>query len=199
MPFPVAAGIMAGASIVGGLLGGKGAKKAAKAEAKAAAAAIAEQRRQFDLSRQDLAPWTAAGGAAIGQGYAMLQPGYDYKTSPGYEFRFKEGQRAVDSGAASKGMLMSGGTLKDEMRFGQGIAAQDYGDSFNRLMAIAAGGQQATQSGVIAGQHSADSISSLLQQQGQAKASGYAGTSQAIQGTIGNLATIYGMFNKTGS
>lgn len=187
------AAIMAGGSIIGGVLGGKGAKKAAKAQAKADAAAIAEQQRQFDLTRADLAPWREAGGAAIKSGWDMLQPGYDYTASPGYQWRFNEGQRAIQGSAASKGHLLSGGTLKDLMGYGQGLASQDYGDQFNRTMAVASGGQQAATSTGQFGANSANNISSLLQHQGQAKASGYAGVNQAIQGTLGNLGSIYAM------
>jgi hypothetical protein len=126
---------------VSDIFGGGAAKKAAKAQVEGAKLGIGELQRQFDLSRGDLAPWREAGGQAIGQGLAMLQPDYDHTTSPGYQFRFGEGQRAVESGAASKGMLMSGGTLKDLTRFGQGVAADDFNDQFNRTMAVAGGGQ----------------------------------------------------------
>lgn len=132
--------------IAGAIIGGKASKKAAKAQEKLGREAIAEERRQYDLTRQDLAPWREAGGTAIKAGLAMLQPGYDHTTSPGYQFRFGEGQRAVESGGAAKGLLMSGGTLKDLVRFGQGVAADDFNDQFNRQMAIAGGGQQAATS-----------------------------------------------------
>lgn len=190
---PVGGIIAGGASILGGVLGGKGAKKAAKAEVQLGREALALQKQMYTQSRADLAPWREAGGQAIGQGLAMLQPGYDHTTSPGYQFRFSEGQRAVESGGAAKGMLMSGGTLKDLTRFGQGVAADDFNDQFNRTMAIAGGGQQAATSSANAGQNYANSASNTLSGIGQAKASGYAGMNQAVQGTLGNLATIYGM------
>lgn len=189
----VGAGIMAGGSLLGGILGGKGAKKAAKAQVQVAREALALQERMFNQGRADLAPWREAGGQAIGQGLAMLQPGYDYTASPGYQFRFNEGQRAVDSSAASKGLLMSGGQLKDLTRFGQGVAAADFNDQFNRYMSIAGGGQQAATSTAGFGQNYANSASNLLGNIGAAKASGYAGQNQAFQGTLGNLMTLYGM------
>lgn len=179
---------------VSDIFGGGAAKKAAKAQVKAAKLGIEEMRRQFDLTRVDLAPWREAGGAAIQAGAAMLQPGYDHTTSPGYQFRFGEGQRAVESSAASKGMLMSGGTLKDLTRFGQGVAADDFNDQFNRQMAIAGGGQQAATSGAQLGQRNAEGIADLYGQIGNAKASGYIGQSNAIGQTIGQIAQIAGMF-----
>jgi hypothetical protein len=193
MPFPVGAAIMAGGSLLGGIMGGKGAKKAAKAEVALGREALALQKEMFQQGREDLAPWRAAGGQAIGQGLAMLQPGYDHRTSPGYDFRFDEGQRAVESSAAAKGMTVSGGTLKDLLRFGDGVASADYNDQFNRTMSVASGGQQAATSSANAGQAFAGMGSNTLGQIGQAKASGYAGTNQAVQGTLGNLASIFGM------
>lgn len=181
-------------SFLGDIFGGGAAKKAAKAQVKAAQMGVDELHRQFDLTRSDLAPWREAGGAAIQAGAAMLQPGYDYTTSPGYQFRFGEGQRAVESGAAAKGMLMSGGTLKDLVRFGQGTAAQDFNDQFNRQMAIAGGGQQATQAGAQMGQQTASGIADLYTQQGNAKASGYIGQANAIGNTLGQIAQIGAMF-----
>lgn len=190
--------IAGGASILGGVLGGKGAKKAAKAQVQLGREALALQKQMYEQTRADLAPWREAGGAAIGQGWAMLQPGYDYTASPGYDWRLSEGMRAVEGSAAAKGQLMSGGTLKDLTRFGQGLASEDYGDQFNRVMAVAGGGQQAVNTGAGAASSYATGASNTLAGIGQAKASGYAGQNQAIQGTLGNLANIYGMYSMGG-
>lgn len=185
-----------GLSLLGGIFGGKGAKKAAKAQVAAADKGIAEQQRQYDQTRADFAPWREAGGQAIGSLSAMLQPGYDHTTSPGYQFRFGEGQRAVESSGASKGMLMSGGTLKDLTRFGQGIAADDFNDQFNRTASVAAGGQQVNTTLGQLGANASTNIANLYGQQGQARASGYAGQNAAFQGTLGNLAYLFGGFGK---
>lgn len=63
----MAVGTILGAvgGIVGGVLGLSGASKQAKAAEQATAAAIAEQRRQFDLSMKTLQPWFQAGGQAV--------------------------------------------------------------------------------------------------------------------------------------
>lgn len=188
---PVAAPLaIAGATIGGALISSSAAKRASKAQVQSADAAIAEQRRQYDLTRADFAPWRQAGGAAITAGSAMLQPGYNYTTSPGYQFRFGEGQRAIESSAASRGMLMSGGTLKDLVRFGQGVAADDFNDQFNRQMAVAAGGQQANTTTANLGQASAANIGNLLTQQGNARASGYVGQANAWTNALQGLASL---------
>ena len=56
---------MAGAGLASGLIGAEGAKDAAKSQAGAAAAATAEQRRQFNIGREDLAPYRQAGQGAV--------------------------------------------------------------------------------------------------------------------------------------
>ena len=61
---------MAGASLIGGMMGSDAAEDAAAAQSAATDRAIDEQRRQFDLSRGDLAPYRQLGSAAtqrIGQ------------------------------------------------------------------------------------------------------------------------------------
>jgi hypothetical protein len=53
---------------------------------------------------------------------------------PGFQFALKEGQDALERSAAAKGTLRSGGTLKDILQWGQGAAAQQYGDVYNRAL-----------------------------------------------------------------
>jgi hypothetical protein len=61
MPFliPVAG------TIIGGVLAGKGATAQAEAAEKSSAAAIAEQRRQFDITQRNVQPWLTAGTQAL--------------------------------------------------------------------------------------------------------------------------------------
>ena len=65
-------------------------------------------------------------------------------TDPGYEFRFNEGMRALEGGAAARGGLLSGGMVKKSIRYGQGIASNEYGNVYNRISNIAGLGQVAT-------------------------------------------------------
>jgi len=59
--------IGAGASVASGLIGSGAASDAADAQAGATAASIAEQRRQYDQTRQDFAPQRQYGGNALQQ------------------------------------------------------------------------------------------------------------------------------------
>lgn len=194
----VAIGATAVAGIGSAVVGSKAAKKAANAQVQSDAAAIAEQQRQFDITQKNLAPWYQAGGQAIGQGYAMLQPGYDYTASPGYQWRLGQGTAAIEGGAAARGHLLSGGTLKDLANYGQGLAANDYNDQFNRLMAISGGGQQAATSLGGFGANAASNIGSLLAAQGQARASGYQNQAGAINTGLGNIATLGNLYGGGG-
>lgn len=184
--------LMAGGSLIGGLLGSSNARKAARSEEALGREALALQERIDTRNRADLAPWLQAGGSAIGQALSMTQPGYDHTTSPGYDFRVSEGQRGIEGSAAARGILQSGGTLKGIERFRQGMAADDYDRQFNRLASIAAGGQQTGATLGQLGSNMANNGSNILQGIGQARASGYAGQNQAIQGTLGNLFSIFG-------
>lgn len=79
----VGGAILGGTSLLGALLGSKGSKDAAKEQAGAAnqasalqaqaeREAIAEQRRQFDLTRQDLSPWMKQGTQALSELGSLL-------------------------------------------------------------------------------------------------------------------------------
>ena len=59
------AALGAAGSIAGSSAQSSAAKKAANASQQATNAAVAEQRRQYDLSRQDMAPWTTVGKSAL--------------------------------------------------------------------------------------------------------------------------------------
>jgi hypothetical protein len=62
-----------------------------------------------------------------------------YLNSSGYQFRVNEGENALNQGYAAQGALRSGKAQKDFMRFGQGIASDEFGRYIGYL-----GGQQAT-------------------------------------------------------
>jgi hypothetical protein len=51
---------------------------------------------------------------------------------PGYQFRLGEGLRAMEAGAAAKGTLRGGGTLKGLMDYGQSAASQEYQRAYGR-------------------------------------------------------------------
>src|SRR4029077_17951925 len=102
--------------------------------------------------RNDLMPWVGSGGTAntasadllgLNGPDAATAAMANYRTSPGYGFQMSEGLRAVDAGAAAKGMLRSGATLKAEQTFGAGLADSDFQTYFKNLQHISDTGESA--------------------------------------------------------
>lgn len=123
----------------------------------------------------------------------------NFETSPGYQFRLGEGEKAIERGAAARGLNLSGATLKDLMRFNQGTASSEYGrwyaresDAYNRLAGLAGAGQVAASNQQTAGTNFAGAVGNNLMQMGRARASGYQGQANALNGAINNGFSIYG-------
>jgi hypothetical protein len=51
---------------------------------------------------------------------------------PGYQFRLRQGQEALERSGAARGVTNTGGTLRDIMDYGQRSASQEYGNVFSR-------------------------------------------------------------------
>jgi hypothetical protein len=213
-----AAVLGAGASIISG-------NKAAKAQTKAADKSIANEKYFYDTSRNDFAYAREAGksatsalmrayglsGPTLGSagstpGAAGTEGGIDsgayggFFASPGYQFRYDEGLKAIDRGAAARGILHSGGTIKAEQRYGEGLAASEYDAYTARLAQLAGLGQSATAGTTAAGSAAAGNISNALIASGNARASSYANTGSAINSGLNNVMTAYlmrGSFGKS--
>lgn len=61
----------------------------------------------------------------------MRQPG-QFETDPGYEFRRKQGEQALERSLAARGQALSGQAAKAAQEYGQGLAAQEYGNWYQR-------------------------------------------------------------------
>jgi len=53
---------------------------------------------------------------------------------PGYQFRSAEGIKALEQSAAGKGVLRTGGSLKELANWSQELAAQEYNNVYNRAL-----------------------------------------------------------------
>jgi hypothetical protein len=115
---------------------------------------------------------------------------------PGYQFRLDEGLKGLERGAAAKGTLLTGGTLKGLQRYAQDYASGEFGNTFNRNLDLARLGQfGAGGLGEAAGLYGSN-VGSIYGQQGNAQAQGTIGSGNAWQGTLsnlGNLAQYYAM------
>jgi hypothetical protein len=178
MSFGIVAGV-AGA-IGGAYLSSKAAGDAADQQAQSTNKSIAEQRRQFDLTRSDYAPYRETGVNALRQLAGDINApvtSAEVMSDPGYQFGLDQGQQALNRRIAASGGRVSGMALKAATRFGTDYGAAGYGaayarrqDRLNRLAALAGVGQTATAGGAIAGQSSANTISGLTASQGDANA-----------------------------
>lgn len=205
-----AAVVGAGATVIAG-------NKASKAQGQSTNAAITAQQTQNDQTRADFAPWREAGGLALGgltRAYGLTGTGGGspgavgteqgqpdtgayggFFTSPGYQFRLSEGLKAIDRGAAARGALTGGATIKAEQRYGEGLAASEYDAYTSRLAQLAGLGQSATAGTAAAGSTAAGNISTALINSGNARASSYTNTASAINSGLNNVMSAYLMQN----
>jgi hypothetical protein len=168
---------------------------------------------QYDSGYQPATSATAAPSSDMGfdpqGGYGSLLKDFslsDFTADPGYNFRLSEGAKALERSSAARGLLNSGGFAKGLTDYNQNFASNEFNNAYNRfntnklnrynmLSGLSAGGQQATNTAVQAGTSSANNISNILmnagEQVGNARASGYAGWGQAVNGGIGNALGLY--------
>ena len=169
------------AAVIGGAVGLYGASKqagaakdAAKASQKATDATIAEQKRQFDLTRSDQMPWLQAGTGALGTLQKLNAGDYSsFSNSPDYQFALDQGMKTLDRSAAAQGRLYSGGYGQDLVNYGQGLATQNYNNYYNRLSNLAGVGQTAAQNLGGLGANYANSMGTALQNNATNRASSY--------------------------
>lgn len=232
----IAVGLGVGSAVAGvgsAVIGSKASSKAAEEQANAAKSAaqlqkesadqaLAYQKEKDAQSRADLEPWRAAGAGALGQLSDLMKPGgaltqkfqaptgADMQNQPGYQFRLREGQQALERSAAARGGLLSGGTAKALTQYGQDYASGEYGNvynrafnafqtdqsnQYNRLAGLAGTGQTAATTLGAQGQNSASNVGSLLIGSGNqqadainnsaaARASGYINSANAINSGI---------------
>jgi len=288
-------------SIVGGAMGSSAASDAADAQAASAAAAQEEQKREYDLNRQDLQPYREAGASGVNKLAYLLgldtptnstssgssadkpltqqewqaqnasnntwnwRANPDIGTSPidhrlfgfqdrpvtrtgasnetyqqyldkynashkavntaprdstfgsllkkfdqndlnndvvyqnGLKFGLDQGTGAIDSRARASGSSDSGAVLKELTRYANDYGTTKANDSYNRytadnngiynkLAGIAGVGQTATNTGVQAGQQSANNISNILQSAGNARSAGIIGSNNAWANAMAGVA-----------
>lgn len=173
--------------------------KAADAQRRGMEAASAEESRQFDLAREDTAPWRDVGRSALNQLAALyglrqsgeidpvtgtaaqMAPDYSaFYESPDYQFARDEGMRGIERSAAARGGIASGNTLAALSRFSSGLATQNLGNYTNRLAGLAGTGQA-----------SAENLAGQRMQLGQQLGANAIGAANARASGIQNQANIW--------
>lgn len=149
--------VSAGGSILGGLAGASSARRSARAVENAARIAADEQRRQYETTRADLAPYRDLGQF----GATSLQAGIESGAYDAPEFGFQAGtynydatkdsalsqaleqaNKSIQASAAARGMLGGGGVLRALNREAMNQTADFENRAYNRFQ-----GEEATRYG----------------------------------------------------
>jgi hypothetical protein len=221
MPDPIsatvgAAVVGAGTSLIGGSQQAKATKDAAKSQAKATKATIKQQERALERQIGLQEPFRQTGVSALPEyetasAYTPFSMNA-FNADPGYQFRMSESMKALERSAAARGILQSGGTLKDITRFGQDAASQEYENAFRRYLAerqqklqpleyrIGLGQNAASNQGANIGS-TAQNVGNLTTSLGDIRSAGIMGQSNAynnmlsgISGVATQGATAYGQY-----
>lgn len=196
-----AAGITAGASILSGITGGKGAKKAAETQAAAYQKGIDEQRRQFDTTQANFAPYQQAGTKALPGILDLLGiNGNDaqsaaiggLKNGAGFTSLYNTGADTILQNAAATGGLRGGNTQNSLANFGSSLLSTVIQQQLGSLGGLVNTGVGAANSLGSFGQQSANQVSDLLGKQGGANATAAAAPYAALQGIISQLGGQFG-------
>ena len=213
MPFAAVGGAVASAAVSAGIgaLTSKGQSSAISGGVEQANAlsekTIQEARDNYATDRANAQPFLNVGTTGANQlGSILGLNGADaaaeaqktFTQSPGYQFAFDQGSRAVDASAAAKGMLRSGAQIKAQQQFGTGLANQEFGNYLTRLNSLAGIGLQgaslgnqstATFNNLLTGQ-SSNQQSTITSGAGQ-EASIYGNAGKALGDAAGGLAKNY--------
>lgn len=198
--------------VFGAVTGASAARDAARIQGEAAGQAISEQRRQFDVTQQNIAPWLKAGTLAIGslaedtfgpnskftRPFSMSDIDKDPVYQKSMQFGLSEGTKAIDRMASASGRLLSGRTAKELSRYATDYTGTKANDSFNRYQttltndfnrkaAISGVGQTAANTVAASGSNMANNVSNLIVGNGNAQAASNIAQGNAVTGAINNL------------
>jgi len=212
--------VPAAISLIGGKMQGDAARSAADTAGAASDRAVALQREQYEKQLELQKPYYEAGTNALAkmrQQYNAMPAAFtgqvQLNQDPGYAFRLKEGQQALDRQAAARGGLISGGALKAAQRYGQEMGSQEYGNAYNRaldrynanvsrestgynrLAAMSGIGQTSAGTLGTAGSNMAGNIGNAYMQQGVNQGNALLAGSQARASSYGDIAKLYGQTN----
>jgi len=155
--------------------------------------------RANEQAQAQLAPYAQTGTAANRAYQELLGLQGDPQaalsaitSSPDYQFRFGQGQNALNANLAATGQLDSGAAMKAAQEYGQGLASQAYQDRIGNLSNAAGFGANAS-----------GGLAQLLSGRGDIRANRIAGQSivlnQAISGlTGGNVPSIQDILKQMG-
>ena len=188
------AAVSAGTSIAGALGGGStqsGDISAGQAQATAA------QQQAYDEYNANETPFISTGQSALSgladadglngaTGYANALS--NFQASPGYQYQLSQGLSAIDNGAAERGTLRDGNTVRAEEALGSNLANQDFGNYVGRLNTLTSLGQTATSALGSAGVTTGSGIAGTDTSAATAQAKLAGATSGSVTNALSSLA-----------
>jgi hypothetical protein len=121
--------------------------EASSTQAEAMDRGIAENQRQFDLSRADMLPWLESGRSGLSRlnersqaGYYDMQDedlegpafNYNFQADPGYQFRTGQAEEAIKRASSARGNRYTPGMFAELSDRISGMASDEYDRGFNR-------------------------------------------------------------------
>lgn len=176
-----------GGSLLGGYLQSRSANKAADAQTANFQKGLDWTKQVYGNAQGNFQPFIAGGQAGLSN---LL--GNHYEQSPGYQYLMDEGLGAVEARNANRGTGYSGGTNLDILRHAQGIAAQDYGNWWNRQMGLASLGANAAGNLGSIGVGSSAQINSAYGNIGNAQGQAAINSGNAWSNALGGIAGAIG-------
>lgn len=219
----IAAGVGAGASLLSGYLGSKASAKAQKEQQAWIQQGINQLNTQSDWAKGERGTAMGAFQPMIDQGNSArgLLSGYlglngqeeqqslfnNFQNDPGISYLTDQARRQMETSRAARGMLHSGGTVRQLGELGMAAANDVYNRRIQGLQAMAQSGQAGLQGQTQAGLGYADMVAkmglgaaSMYGQGGQAGATGILNQSNAWTGALQGAANSvgYGMGSQSG-
>lgn len=195
----IAAGIGAVGAVAASRSASRGAQQAANTTAQSNAESQALQRDIYNQNRDILNPYVTRGNEAGGAIQGLLGFGDStaadnafarYQDSSGYQFRFDEGNRALNSANAAGGNRLSGAALRGALRYGQDYASGEYGRYLGYLGNQQGVGLSAASATAGVGQNYANNITALNQNTADARANAQLYSANQNANLIGGLAGL---------
>lgn len=147
-------------------------------------------KNEYQVQMSLMNPNAALGNSAISQ-LAGNQFMNNWQQDPGYQFQLQQGQNAINSAAAARGMGNSGATLKALAGYNQQMASNAYDKAYdresNRLNQVAQYGQNANQNLFNASQNYGNQTSANYMGLGNAAAASEIGKGNQQMAFLGGL------------
>jgi hypothetical protein len=185
----------------------KAAETAATVQGASAQQGIDEQRRQFDLTQANLAPYMQAGTGALNHQLdlagvngpdAQAAAVQAIQAGPQFSSMLKQGENSILANASATGGLRGGNTQAALAQFSPQLLAQLVEQQYSRYGGLAGNGQSAASGLGQIGAGAANSISNLYGQQGAATAGGIMANGSQARTGFGDAMSLAALYAVSG-